>query len=149
MTENNSALFLCNLIFAKGSLPLLKAAGLLGIYVDDHGAKKKYKNCIFFHFNFDLNNEVRNTTTGPKLVHKFLSSVLDFTWFFDFYETDIGIMLVFRCPEVFISDIENFKRNRLNELSSKFKQIVLSENFNLSGKKVYLPEEIYRFDSKL
>lgn len=149
MTENNSALFLCNLIFAKGSLPLLKSAGLLGIYIDDHGAKKKYKNCIFFHFNFTLNDEVRNTGEGPKLIHRFLSSVLNFTWFFDFYETGLGVMLVFRCPEVFISDIEKFKRNKVSELSTKFRQIVLSETFDFSNKKICLPDEIYRFDSKL
>lgn len=132
---------LYGIIFQKGSLKLLKQAGLLGVYVDDYKSKKRYKDCIFFHFKMEF-NYIRNTKEGPK-VDKFIESITDFKTFYDFYETGEGWMLVFKFNPIFRKDVALFKEGRFGEFSEAFREIVYSGN--LSSQRIDLAKEIFRY----
>jgi hypothetical protein len=107
---------LYQLIFQKGSLPLLKQAGLIQSYLDDYGSKKKYKDCLFFLFNWN-DTFLRNQDSGP-VTSQFIRSVTDFKTFYDFYEVDeTSLMLVFRYFPIFREDVLRFKRGQLSQMS--------------------------------
>lgn len=138
---NHATNVLYPLIFQKGSLNTLKSVGLLGVYVDDYGSRKKYRRCIFFHFK--MVNEFLDTTRQGVKIQGFMENILEFKSFYDFYETDEGIMLVFKYNPMFVRDIEYFKEGNFSKFSSMFLTQVNNE-YN-SDVEMDLTKEIYRF----
>ena len=138
---NHATNVLYPLIFQKGSLNTLKSVGLLGVYVDDYGSRKKYRRCIFFHFK--MVNEFLDTTKQGVKIQGFMESVLEFKSFYDFYETDEGIMLVFKYNPMFTRDVKAFKEGKFSKFSNEFLTQVNNE-YN-SDVEMDLTKEIYRF----
>jgi len=143
---NHSTNILSGLVFQPGSLTVLKSVGLLGVYLDDHGSRKKYKNCIFFHFKFGITSlSLQNVGLFPGGIKAYgvISNVCDFKSFYDFYETSEGIMLVFRYNPVFINDIKLFKQGKFSKFSSYFKDAIGSQP--LSDVDMDISKEIFRY----
>ena len=138
---NDTTNILYGLIFEKGSMPLLKRAGLLGVYLDDYGARKKYRECIFFHFRVPhaLLIQTRTGITAASL----LNNITEFKSFYDYYETDEGMMFVFKYKPIFRQDIYLFRKGKFSEFSKTFKEIVYSGP--LQDKVVDISKEIYRY----
>lgn len=138
---NDTTNILYGLIFEQGSMPTLKRAGLLGIYLDDYGSRKKYLDCIFFHFHTPENLlvQTRNGVSAASL----LNSITEFKSFYDFYETDEGMMFVFKYNPVFRQDVNYFKQGKFTQFSKTFKNIVYSGE--LQDKVVDISKEIYRY----
>ena len=138
---NHATNVLYPLIFQKGSLNTLKSVGLLGVYVDDYGSRKKYRRCIFFHFK--LRNEFLSPTKQGVKIQGFMESVLEFKSFYDFYETDEGIMLVFKYNPMFVKDVKAFKEGKFSKFSNEF--LTQVNNEFTSDVEMDLSKEIYRF----
>lgn len=138
---NHATNVLYPLVFQKGSLNTLKNVGLLGVYVDDYGSRKKYVRCIFFHFK--VKSEFLNTTKQGVKIQGFMESIVDFKSFYDFYETDEGLMLIFKYNPMFSRDINFFKEGKFSEFSSVF--LTQVNNEHTSDVEMDLSKEIYRF----
>lgn len=138
---NDTTNILYGLIFQQGAMPTLRRAGLLGIYLDDYGTRKKYLDCIFFHFRTP-DNLLIQTRTGITPA-SLLNNITEFKSFYDFYETDEGMMFVFKYNPVFRQDIILFKQGKFSNFSKTFKDIVYSGK--LEDKPVDITKEIYRY----
>jgi hypothetical protein len=139
--DNYTTSVLYPLVFQKGSLKTLKNVGLLGVYIDDYGSRKKYRNCIFFHFK--VKSEFLNTSRQGVKIQGFMESVLEFNSFYDFYETDEGLMLVFKYNPMFSNDVKRFKEGEFSKFSSMF--LTQVNNEFTSDVEMDLSKEIYRF----
>ena len=141
VVNNESTNILYGLIFQQGSIPTLRKAGLLGIYLDDYGARKKYRDCIFFHFKVPegLLIQTRTGITAANL----LNNITEFKSFYDFYETDEGTMFVFKYNPVFRQDVIHFREGKFSQFSKTFKEIVYSSP--VSDREIDLTKEIYRY----
>lgn len=150
MTTNNfvlvnkptsTSLYLIPLIFNKDALATLRVYGLVNVYLDDYGATRRYKDCLFFLFHPSNNSDYKN----------FEAKITDFSAFYDYYEVANHqnldkpmIMYVFKVHRVYLRDLFSFKHNRLDELSNSFYNISDKEiDFTLI--KVDISQEIYRF----
>ena len=138
---NHATNVLYSLVFEKGSLNTLRQVGLLGVYIDDYGSRKKYIGCIFFHFK--LKAEFLDTTRHGVKIQGFMESIVDFKSFYDFYETDEGLMLVFKYNPLFGTDLKSFKSGKFSNFSSSFLRHVNREF--TSDVEMDLCKEIYRF----
>jgi hypothetical protein len=146
VVTNYSTSILSALVFQPGSLGVLKSVGLLGVYLDDYGSRKKYTNCLFFHFKFGITSiNLQNTGFFPAGIKSFgvLSNVTNFKSFYDFYETSEGIMLIFRFNPVFINDIKHFKQGEFSKFSPYFKDAV--QYFSTQNVQIDISNEIYRY----
>lgn len=149
MSFNKTTLILHSLIFEKGSLNLLKKVGLSNIYLDDHGSRKKYRNCIFFLFKINPDFVIKSKKNGLDIM-PFLDSMASFSSYHDYYETEDGWMFVFRYNTVFKPDIKAFRESKFSELSTVFKEAVCpnAEEILKESPIVNLEEEIYRYNKK-
>gem|GEM_PF-6144291 len=139
--DNYSTNVLYSLVFKKGSLSTLKNVGLLGIYIDDYGSRKKYRRCIFFHFK--LKNEFLKNSKEGIAIQGFMKNIAEFKSFYDFYETDEGLMIVFKYNVLFIKDIKTFKEGKFSKFSSTFLRLVNDEY--TKDTEIDLSREIYRY----
>lgn len=143
LSEPNYATnILYGLIFQKGSLPLLKKAGLQAVYLDDYGCKKKYVDCIFFHFRHPLEQLLYQNKHGI-VAAGLLNSITDFKSFYDYYELGGGMMIIFKYNPTFRQDIVYFKKGNFSQFSDSFKELAYSEE--LKDTHVDLSKEIYRY----
>jgi hypothetical protein len=72
-----------------------------------------------------------------------MESVLEFNSFYDFYETDEGLMLVFKYNPMFSNDVKRFKEGEFSKFSSMF--LTQVNNEFTSDVEMDLSKEIYRF----
>ncbi len=139
--DNYSTSVLYPLVFQKGSLNTLKGVGLLGVYIDDYGSRKKYRRCIFFHFKLKT-DFLKNSKDGVA-IQGFMESIVEFKSFYDFYETDEGLMVVFKYNPIFFKDIKAFKEGKFSKFSSMFLHKVNNEY--IGDVEMDLSKEIYRY----
>jgi len=139
---NYSTSILSSLIFQKGSLELLRRVGLLSVYLDDYGARKKYRRCVFFHFKIN-ENQFKNKKDGVTVV-EFISNMVDFKSFYDYYETPEGFMFVFKYNPMFSRDISLFKQGKFSKFSENFLRLVTDE-FS-EDVTIDISKEIYRYE---
>jgi hypothetical protein len=140
--DNYSTNVLYPLVFQKGSLTTLKSVGLLGVYIDDYGSRKKYRSCIFFHFK--LKNEFLKNSKNGVSIEGFMESIVEFKSFYDFYETDEGLMVVFKYNPMFSRDIQNFREGKFSNFSSMFLHQVNNEY--VGDVEMDISKEIYRYE---
>jgi hypothetical protein len=133
---NQSTRFLCGIIFNKKNVSLLKSFGLVATFVDDYGYRSKYQDCLFFLFKSDTH-----------YFAEFEKRVVDFESFFDWYDVNDKLrMYVFKVDSTYRKDLDNFKGNRLNEMSELFYE-VQNTPVILANIDVDLSKEIYRFEA--
>lgn len=137
--------YLTPLIFNKDAVATLRVYGLVNVYLDDYGASKRYKDCMFFLFQ----------TSRDAEYDSFEKKIADFNSFYDYYEVE-NIqqpefpmrMYVFKVHKVYLRDLFSFKHGRFDELTRAFLDISDPE-LDISTLKIDITEEIYRFKLKL
>jgi hypothetical protein len=137
-TPTNTARFLTPMIFNKDALAVLRTCGLVNVYLDDYGYRKKYKGCLFFLFNLRDNKEFA----------EFQNKIIDFTSFYDYYDVpnneNMMRMFVFKVHDVYLRDLFSFQHERFDEFSSSYLDI-LDHLSDFTQVKIDLSKEIYRF----
>lgn len=148
MSFNQTTKILYSLIFEQGSLDLLRRVGLINAYLDDYGARKKYKNCIFFLFK--VNDSIIQQRKDGLEVRSFLASIVEFMSFYDFYETEEGWMFVFKYNVKMKADVQAFRESRFEDFSSTFKEVVCPTCDKLKENpiKIDADKEIYRYEKE-
>lgn len=143
--KNYATRLLYAMIFKGNEFDILKNNGLVSCYIDDYGAKKKYKNCIFFLFKMKPTDHIK--AKGKTLeAFKFLESMTSVFTMVDYYEVDEEqCMFVFKCPKVFKEDLLKFKEGKLGRLHVDFHRMAYPEL--LEDQEMNWKQEIYRMEA--
>lgn len=131
LSLNLTTRILFGFIFDKNSLSTLISAGLINVYLDDHGAKTKYKNCLFFLFN-----------TNNKYYNDLEKQVTSFKSFLDWYDiNDNTRMLVYKVGS-YKNDLDRFKSGILTGFSPTAEAVMPVTTINAE---LDYEKEIYRY----
>jgi len=133
---NLTSRLLTGLIFNKNSLPTLTEFGLKNVYIDDHGYKCKYDNCLFFLFN-----------KTKSFYDSFENKIANFSSFYDWYDVDeTKRMLIYKVGEVYLKDFKKYKLNAHEGYSIEFIEAVTpSSSLLLKDFKLDYSKEIFRY----
>ena len=141
-TPTNTARFLTPMIFNKDALAILRTHGLVNVFLDDYGCRKKYKSCLFFLFH----------VKDDKDFEEFQNKITDFTSFYDYYDVpnneNIMRMFLFKVHHVYHRDLFSFRHERFDEFSKSYLNIV-DRNSDFTQVKIDVTQEIYRFHHHL